>query len=54
VATYSVKELMKQWETERLTMEQIIGHILQHIFTLQKQINDLKQQVPKQPSNKKD
>jgi hypothetical protein len=52
VATYPIKELMKQWETERLTMQQIIGHILQHISALEEQIKDLKRQLSKSSSKR--
>ena len=53
MTTYPVKDLMNQWETERLTMEQIIGHILQHISALEEQIKDLQRQLYKLSSNKK-
>jgi hypothetical protein len=52
VATYPTKELMKRWETERLTIQQIIGHILQHLLALEEQVKDLRRRLPKSPPNK--
>ena len=52
MATYPTKELMNRWESERLTMPQIIGHILQHLLALEEQVKELKRRLPKSPPNK--
>jgi len=54
VSTYPTKELMNRWESERLTMQQIIGHILQHLLALEEQVKDLKRRLPKSLPNRKD
>jgi len=54
VSTYPIKELIKPWETEILTMQQIIGYILQHLLALEEQVKDLKRRLPKSLPNKKD
>lgn len=35
MSTYTLEELLKQWINEELTVDQAIGHILQHLITIQ-------------------
>ncbi len=49
---YPPKELLSRWQKETLTVEQAIGQILQHLLAQEKQINKLKQQLPKLPPNR--
>ena len=37
MSTYSIDELLHLWKVGRLTPEQTIGHLLQHIAALSKQ-----------------
>ncbi len=38
---YSIEELMKRWFTEDLTVEQVIGQILQVLQELTRRVEDL-------------
>ena len=51
---YPLDELLSRWQRERLTVEQAIGQILQHLLALEKQLGDLKRRLPKSPPKKKD
>jgi hypothetical protein len=51
MARYPLDELLSLWRRERLTVEQVIGQILQHLLALEKQLGDLKGRLPKSPPN---
>ncbi len=36
MATYPLKKLLSMWQRGELTVEQAIGHILQHLINLEK------------------
>jgi hypothetical protein len=52
VARYSLQELLSLWHREHLTVEQIIGQILQHLLAQEKQLDDLQRRLPKPPPNR--
>jgi hypothetical protein len=54
MAEYPLRELLSLWQRERLTVEQIIGQILQHLLALEKQLGDLKRRLPKSPPKKQE
>lgn len=52
LSTYPVEKLLHLWRTEQLTLEQAIGHLLQHqaaseaqTLALQKQVTSLQQAI---------
>jgi hypothetical protein len=48
------EKLLAKWAQKDLTVEQAIGHLLQHLVALHKQLDDLKRQVFKLlPKDKK-
>ena len=49
MATYPLKEVKKRWEYELLTIEQTIGHILQHLEDHQKRLEALERPNDKPP-----
>lgn len=52
MATYSAQELLRRWEQGILTVEQAIGHILQHLAGQQKQAQEPKpKKPPKTPAD---
>ena len=51
MSKYSLPELLKFWQQERLTTEQVIGQILQHLLAIYNQLNELQRQLPKPPSS---
>jgi hypothetical protein len=53
MARYSLDELLSLWQREHLTVEQVIGQILQHLLALEKQLGELKRQLPKLPPKKR-
>jgi hypothetical protein len=42
MSTYSLEELLNRWARNELSILQAIGHILQHLLRLQKEVDDLK------------
>jgi hypothetical protein len=47
-------KLLAQWQQGDLTVDRAIGQLLQHVAALQKQLDDLKQQLLKLlPKDKK-
>ncbi len=52
MSKYPLQKLLNLWQQERLRVEQAIGQILQHLLAQEKQINELKQQLPKSPPNR--
>lgn len=43
MATYPLKTLLKRWQREELTVEQVIGQIIQHLIALEKRLSRLGQ-----------
>ena len=54
MATYSPQELLKRWEQGILTVEQAIGHILQHLAAQQKPAQEPKLKKPPKPPSDED
>ena len=50
MSRYALPELLKLWERAELTVEQVIGQILQHLLAQDKEIKELKCRLPKLPS----
>ncbi len=49
MAKYSLRELLSLWHREHLTVEQIIGQILLHLLAQEKELGELKRQLPPSP-----
>ena len=47
---YPFKELIKRWQTERLTTEQAIGQILLHLQALSARLQKLERRVGQETS----
>ena len=45
LSTYSLEKLLQLWRREELTVEQAVGHLLQHLATLETQSHSLQKQV---------
>lgn len=45
MSTYSLEKLLHLWRREELTVEQAVGHLLQHLAALETQSNVLQEQV---------
>ena len=45
LSTYSLPDLLRQWEYEKLTVEQMIGQLLQHLLALLQRLADLEQRL---------
>lgn len=45
MSTYSLEKLLHLWRREELTVEQAMGHLLQHLAILETQSNALQKQV---------
>lgn len=45
MSTYSLEKLLQLWRREKLTVEQTVGHLLQHLATLETQSHALQKQV---------
>ena len=45
MSTYPIEKLLQMWRLEELTVEQIIGHLLQHLAALETQGQTLQKQV---------
>jgi len=45
MSTYPVVKLLQLWKQEELTADQIIGHLLQHVATLEEQVEALQKAV---------
>jgi pyrroloquinoline quinone (PQQ) biosynthesis protein C len=42
MATYSLDELHNRWERDEMTVEQMLGHILQHFLRIEREMRTLK------------
>jgi hypothetical protein len=51
---YALDKLLSLWLREELTVEQVIGQIIQHLLAQEKQLGELKRQLPKSPPQKQD
>ncbi len=49
MAEYPLRELLSLWHRERLTVEQVIGQILLHLIAQEKELGELKRQLPQPP-----
>jgi hypothetical protein len=47
MSTYSVEELLNRWEREDPDPEQTIGHILQNLFRIEREVRQLKELLRK-------
>ena len=47
MSKYSLPELINRWRQERVTVEQVIGQLLQHLSAMQQQLAELQKQLPK-------
>ena len=45
MSTYPLEKLLQLWRLEELTIEQMIGHLLQHLAALETQGQMLQKQV---------
>jgi hypothetical protein len=45
MATYPLNELRHKWATGELTVEQAIGHQLQHLIILTEELSEIKQRL---------
>lgn len=45
LSTYPLEKLLQLWRHEELTVEQMIGHLLQHLAVLEAQGQALQKQV---------
>ena len=45
MSTYSLEKLLQLWRLEELTVEQTIGHLLQHLAALEAQSQALQKQM---------
>ena len=45
MSTYPIEKLLQLWRREELTVEQIIGHLFQHLFTLEAQSQTLQKDL---------
>jgi len=45
MSTYPIEKLLQLWRREELTVEQIIGHLLQHLAALEAQTQAIQKQV---------
>jgi hypothetical protein len=46
VSHYNLEELIARWRREELTVEQMIGQILQALHTQQQRLRDLERRLP--------
>ncbi len=54
MASYPLSELLSLWQREHLTVEQIIGQILQHLIAQEKQLDELKRRSPPPPPKERE
>jgi hypothetical protein len=45
MGTYELETLIDLWRTEKLTPEQMIGYILQHILALREQLYEAEERL---------
>jgi hypothetical protein len=45
MSTYELEKLIEMWRGEKLTPEQAIGHILQHLLALRAQLYEAEDQL---------
>ena len=45
MAMYSLEKLRQLWKQEELTVEQMLGQLLQHLETMQEQLQTLQKEV---------
>jgi hypothetical protein len=52
MARYALRELLSLWERGKLTVEQVIGQLILHLLEQEKELGELKRQLPKLPPKK--
>ena len=45
LSIYTLPDLLKQWEYEKLTVEQMIGQLLQHLLALLQRLAELQKRL---------
>ena len=45
MSTYPIEKLLQLWRLEELTVEQVVGHLLQHLAALEAQSQALQKQA---------
>jgi hypothetical protein len=45
MSTYELEELLKMWRGEKLTPEQAIGHLMQHLLALRAQLYEAEERL---------
>ena len=45
LSIYTLPDLLKQWEYEKLTVEQMIGQLLQHLLALLQRLAELEKRL---------
>jgi hypothetical protein len=45
MATYELEKVIEMWRVEKLTPEQAIGHMLQHLLTLREQLKEVENEL---------
>ncbi len=45
LSTYNVPDLLKQWEYEKSTVEQMIGQLLQHLLALLQRLAEIEKRL---------
>jgi hypothetical protein len=51
---YALEKLLSLWLRGDLTVDQVIGQILQHLQALEKQLAELKRQLPPSPPKQRE
>jgi hypothetical protein len=54
MTSYPLRELISLWHRGNLTVEQMLGQILLHLLEQEKELAELKRQLPKPPPKKKE
>jgi flagellar biosynthesis chaperone FliJ len=47
MSTYELEKLLEMWQGEKLTPEQAIGHIMQHLLALRAQLYEAEERLRK-------
>jgi hypothetical protein len=45
LSTYTLAELLRKWQREELTVEQMLGHLLQHLHDIEQRLRQLEKPV---------
>ena len=44
MSTYELPELLKRWKQEQLTIEQLLGQLLQHLVALEQRVSQVEKE----------